>query len=304
MSGTATKSVAATSVASGTTPAVRVGDLRRVVANRLAERAIDTPDLDARLLVGHALNLDHAGVMRSAERTLDAAETAAVEALATRRLAGEPVARIIGVKEFWGVPFALAPAVMVPRPETETVVECALAAVLRGGPRARRLRIADLGVGSGAIMLALLGELPNAFGVGTDRDPTVFATARHNARALGLAERAVFVASDFGAALAGGFDLVVANPPYVHSADIATLAPEVRDFDPRLALDGGANGLAAYRVIAGDAGRVLAPRGRLVVEIGEGQAVAVASLFDAAGLGAIEISPDLAGISRVLTAGY
>jgi release factor glutamine methyltransferase len=279
---------------------MRIGDMRRFVARRLARHAIDTPDLDARLIIGHALSLDHAGLVRAAERKLDAVEIAAVEAVTERRLAGEPIARIIGVKEFWGLPVGLEPAVLVPRPETETVVERALAAVLRNGPRTRPLRIADLGVGSGAITLALLSELPNAFAVGTDSDCRTLVTARHNAGVLGLARRAAFVACDFGAALAGGFDLVVANPPYVRSVDIPSLAPEVRDFDPWLALDGGADGLAAYRAIAGDARRLLAPRASLVVEIGEGQAEAVARLFDAAGLGTTEIAPDLAGISRAV----
>ena len=163
--------------------------------------------------------------------------------LSARRLAGEPVARILGTKEFWSLPIVLSPAVLVPRPETETVVEQALAAVDRNGARTRALRIADLGVGSGAILLALLSELPNAFGVGTDRDPAALAVARDNARRLGLDARAAFVACDFGAALSPGFDLVVTNPPYIASGDIAALPAEVRDFDPRRALDGGRTGL-------------------------------------------------------------
>jgi len=280
----------------------RVGAARRDIARRLRERGIDRPDLDARLLVGHALGLDHAGLVRAGERPLDPAETAGIEALVARRLAGEPVARITGVKEFWGLPLALSPAVLVPRPETETVVEQALAAIDRDGPRTRALRIADLGVGSGAILLALLGELPNAFAVGTDRDPAALAVARHNARRLGIAARAAFVACDFGTALAAGFDLVVTNPPYIASGEIAMLDAEVREFDPRGALDGGPDGLAAYRAIAADARRLVAPNAHFVAEFGNRQGVAVAALFAAAGFGGIRIAADLAGISRTLTA--
>jgi len=286
----------------GAATAGRIGNVRRNVARRLLDRSIDTPDLDARLLVGHALGLDHAALAGAAGRALKPAEIARIEALVTRRLAGEPVARILGVKEFWGLQLALSPAVLVPRPETETVVERALVAILRDGPRSRALRIADLGTGSGAIMLALLGELPNAFAIGTDRDPAALATARHNAQRLGMAARAAFVACDFGAALAGGFDAVVTNPPYLRSGDITTLAAEVRDFDPHAALDGGPDGLAAYRAIAADARRLLLPNAHLFAETGKGQDAAVASLFAAAGLRGIGTAADLAGISRVVFA--
>ena len=280
----------------------RIGDVRRDIARRLRERGIDSPDLDARLIVGHALGLDHAGLARADDRDLDADELAAVEALVGRRLAGEPVARIIGTKEFWSLPIVLSPAVLVPRPETETVVEQALVAIDRGGARTRALRIADLGVGSGAILLALLSELPNAFGVGTDRDPAALAVARHNARRLGLDARAAFVACDFGAALSPGFDLVVTNPPYIASGDIAALPAEVRDFDPPRALDGGPDGLAAYRAIAADARRLLAPNAHLIAELGNGQSEAVTALLAAQGFGSFRIDVDLAGLSRTITA--
>jgi release factor glutamine methyltransferase len=283
-------------------PDVRIAAVRRALAARFRAAGIDSPELDARLILGHALGLDHAGLARESERPVEVAEVVAVEALATRRLAGEPVARITGVKEFWGLPFRITPAVLVPRPDTETVVETALALVGREGARSRPLRLADLGTGSGAILIALLHELPGAVGVGTDRDAAALATARANARALGAAQRAAFVACDYGAALAGGVDLVVANPPYIATAEIATLAAEVRDFDPRPALDGGPDGLAAYRAITADAGRLLAPGAALVMEIGAGQAATVSALAAAAGLGSIAVAPDLAGISRVVSA--
>jgi release factor glutamine methyltransferase len=287
---------------SGVAAAYGIDAARRDVARRLRDRGIDTPDLDARILVGHALGLDHAALVRAGERPLAAAEIARIEALAARRLAHEPVARITGVKEFWGLPLAVSPAVLVPRPETETIVEQALAAIDRNGPRGRALRIADLGVGSGAILIALLTELPNAWAIGTDRDSAALAVARENARRLGVAVRAEFVACDFGAALAPGCDLLVTNPPYLRSAEIATLDLDVREFDPRAALDGGPDGLAAYRTVATDARRILAPNAHLIAEIGNGQSDAVAALFAAAGFGRIRIAPDLAGISRAVVA--
>jgi release factor glutamine methyltransferase len=283
-------------------PDRRIDAVRRDVARRLRERGIESPELDARLLVGHALGLDHTGLARAADRVLDTTEMERIEALFARRLAHEPVARIVGVKEFWGLPFKVTPAVLVPRPETETVIEVALAALDRGGARQRPLRIADLGVGSGAILLALLSELPDARGIGTDRDPAALAVARDNAEKFGLASRAQFAACDFGTALQPGFDLVVTNPPYVASADIGALAPDVRDFDPHVALDGGADGLAAYRAITGDAARLVAPGAHFVAEIGKGQADAVTDLLVAAGFGGIMVFPDLAGIPRVVAA--
>ena len=284
------------------TAALCIDAARRDVARRLRHHGIDTPDLDARILVGHALGLDHTALVRDAERRLETDEVARIEALANRRLAREPVARITGVKEFWGLRLKVTPAVLAPRPETETVVEQALAALDRSGLRSRAWRIADIGVGSGTILIALLTELPNAFAVGTDRDPAALALARENAQRLGVAARANFIACDFGAALARGFDLVVTNPPYVRSDEIAALELDVRAFDPLIALDGGPDGLAAYRAIAVDARRIVAPNANLVTEIGRGQGDAVAALFAAAGFGGIKIAPDLAGISRVIVA--
>jgi len=182
----------------------------------------------------------------------------------------------------------ISEATLVPRPETETVVEAALAAIDSGGPRNRPLRIADLGTGSGALLVALLTELPNADGVGTDISVDALTTARDNARRLELDRRAHFVACDFGAALSGPFDLVVSNPPYVVSSDIADLAPEVRR-DPRRALDGGADGLDCYRTIAGQVARLLKPGGDLVVELGFGQEAPVSAMFRAAGLARLSL---------------
>jgi release factor glutamine methyltransferase len=279
--------------------AATVGEARRAAAAALRRKGLDTPDLDARLLVGHALGLDHAGLVSAGERPLTRAEAERLDAALARRLAREPVARILGVKEFWSLSLAVSPDVLVPRPETETVVEAALAAVARD----RALRIADLGTGSGAILLALLAELPAADGIGTDRSVAALSVARRNAQRLGLAARACFVACDYGDAIAGACDLVVSNPPYIATADITPLAPEVREFDPHLALDGGADGLAAYRTIAADAARLLAPGGWLAVEVGAGQAEPVAALFRRNGL-ILPAPPrhDLAGHPRVVVA--
>jgi len=282
---------------SGTT----IAQARRALAERFRGEGFDSPDLDARLIVGHVLGLDHRALTMDFARALAPAEIDALAAAMARRLAHEPVARIVGAKEFWSLPLAITPDVLVPRPETETVVEAALAAV---APTAAA-RIADLGTGSGAILLALLSERPSAYGIGTDRDARTLAVARANATRLGLADRAGFVACDFGSAIAGQCDLVVANPPYVPTADIATLAPEVRNFDPRAALDGGPDGLSAYREIAADAARLLAPGGWLAVEIGIGQAEAVAAILADRGLAVVEPArQDLAGRPRVVVARY
>lgn len=281
------------------TSAMTIAEARRALGNAFRAAAIETPELDARILIGHALARDHAALVAGATRSLEAGEAAQIAALAARRLAGEPVARIVGQREFWGLLLSVTPAVLVPRPETETVVELALELV--GADRARPLRIADLGTGSGAILLALLAELPQASGIGTDISPDALAVACANARSLRLERRARFIESDFGRALEGPFDLVVSNPPYVASRDIAQLSREVRDHDPRRALDGGEDGLNAYRRIAADAPRLLGA-GNLVVEIGAGQAEDVTAVFAEKGLAVTRFRHDLLGTVRALAA--
>lgn len=283
----------------GRATAPTVADARRAWARKFRACGVDSPALDARILVGHALCLDHAQLAAAGARRLAVAERNAIAALARRRLAGEPIARILGRKEFWSLPLRVDAATLVPRPETETVVEAALEAVDARGARSRPLRLADLGTGCGAILLALLSELPNAFGVGCDTSAAALVVARENARRLGLV-RARFVAGDMTAALRGPFDLIVSNPPYIASADIAALAREVRDFDPPRALDGGPDGLDFYRAIAAAAPALLAPGGVLIVELGCGQAPSVAALFAAAGLAPTPPRPDLNGVPRAL----
>jgi release factor glutamine methyltransferase len=279
-------------------PGATVAQARRALADDFRRAGLDSPELDARVLLGHALALDQSGLATSSERALTAAEAQAVAALAVRRLHREPVARIVGSKEFWGLALRVTDATLVPRPETETVVEAALAAVDGSGPRRRALRIADLGTGTGALLIALLTELPHARGVGTDLSREAIEVARANARQHRVAARAQFIACDFGAALATGFDIVVCNPPYIASGEIAALPPEVRS-DPRRALDGGPDGLACYRTLATQAPRLLAPGGWLVAELGAGQEHAVAALFQRAGLAP---SAARAGIARALSA--
>jgi release factor glutamine methyltransferase len=274
---------------------------RRILTAQFEATGIDTPALDARLIVGHALRLDHSALASQAGRALTAAERETIAQLAARRLRGEPVARILGTKEFWGLPFALSKATLVPRPDTETVVEAALAAI-GDARRPNPLRIADLGTGTGAILLALLHELPHATGLGTDIDPRAIETARMNAHALGLASRAEFILADFETPLNASFDLVVSNPPYIPTRDIASLAPEVRDHDPRGALDGGADGLDAYRAIARHAPDLLRDNGVLIVEFGIGQAAEVAAVMTAGGvLETLVVHRDLAGLERTIS---
>jgi release factor glutamine methyltransferase len=275
---------------------------RRALAARFKRAGVESAELDARILVGSVLGLDLTGLIAAAARILTADKAERLEDFAQRRIAGEPVARILGLKEFWGLPLRLSPATLVPRPDTETVVEAALETLPAESRRDSPLRIADLGTGSGAILLALLSELPNASGVGTDISVPALQTARDNAGQLGLAARAAFVACDYAAALSGPFDLIVSNPPYIRSAHITSLDAEVRDHDPHRALDGGFDGLDAYRLIAPEATRLLAPGGALVVEVGHGQSGDVQGLIAAAGL--TPTGPpksDLAGIRRAVT---
>ncbi len=274
---------------------------RRALAARFRQHGIDSAELDARLLAGAAFGLDLTGLITAATRVITQDEATCLENFTERRLAGEPVARIIGVKEFWGLALQLSSATLVPRPDTETVVELALKVMGRLPRRDVPLQIADIGTGSGAILLALLSESSDAFGIGTDISVAALTTASRNAARLGFAQRAAFVACDYATALSGPFDLIVSNPPYIRSADIDSLATEVRDFDPLAALDGGTDGLDAYRRIAPEAARLLAPGGALVMEVGQGQSGDVRGLMAAVGL--ILWGPpqaDLAGIQRAV----
>ena len=280
-----------------------VSEALRLVAQAFRTASIAEAGVDARVLVGHALHLDRAKLVAQSDRILEEHELTVISALAARRLRHEPVSRILGQKEFWSLPLSVTPDVLVPRPETETVVEGALDFVVRGGLRMKKLRVIDIGTGSGALMLALLRELSNAIGTGTDVSKAALQVARANAAHCGLERRCSFVACDIASGVRGPFDLVVSNPPYIAHDEIASLAPEVRDYDPTVALDGGYDGLAPYRAIAAEATRLLAPGGRLFVELGAGQESAVRAVFTNAGLSVGAARKDLAGIPRVLGVG-
>lgn len=276
----------------------------RLVAQFFKLAGIEDALVDARILIGHALRLDRAQLLSQSDRLLEAREINAISALAARRVKREPVSRILGHREFWDLDLYVSPDVLVPRPETETVIEAALDLVVRTGRRQEKLRVLDIGTGTGALLLALLRELPNAVGTGTDLSEAAIAVARGNAERNKLSDRAQFVVCNFADSVEGPFDLIVSNPPYIPHAEIATLMPEVRDYDPGMALDGGTDGLNAYRAIARDVGRLLAAGGQLIVELGIGQESSVAALFVQSGLMVTPARPDLAGIPRALVAHF
>jgi release factor glutamine methyltransferase len=279
---------------------VSVSEAIRFMAQAFRLAGLEDAEIDARALLGHALHLDRAQLISQSDRILEAREIEMASALAARRLKREPVARILARKEFWNQMLQVTPAVLVPRPETETVVEAALDALVRGGLRMEKLRILDIGTGSGALLLALLSELPNATGIGTDVSAAALEVACGNAERNGLAARSSFVECHIAEGVQGPFDLIVSNPPYIPHGDLAGLAPEVRDYDPVVALDGGSDGLDGYRAIAAEARRLLAPGGQLIVELGAGQEQAVRALFTKAGLTVGAARQDLAGIPRAL----
>jgi release factor glutamine methyltransferase len=268
------------------------------LATRLKKAGIESSRLDARLLVAHATGATAEQLVAFPERSLSDEESRRLAAAAARREAREPLAQIVGHREFWSLDFIVTRDTLTPRPDSETIVAAALA--LSGG-RDRALRLLDFGTGTGCLLLALLHELPQARGVGVDCSAETLAVARRNAAALGLSGRAQFAQGEWGAGLSGVFDLIVANPPYIVESELTTLEPELR-FEPHGALSGGADGLAAYRALAGDVPRLLAADGVAVLEVGQGQAESVEAILHASGL---EIGPrqrDLAGVERGVTA--
>lgn len=273
----------------------------RQLAEQLAKAAIATPELDARLLVCAAGGLSHEQFVGEPSRRLVRAERDRLEGFARRRLRREPVSRILGARSFWRNSFEIGDC-LDPRPETETLVEAALGLV-REQARARdALSILDIGTGSGCILLSLLGELDQAWGLGVDKSPTALEVARANAERLGLGMRAEFVCASWCDAISSEFDLVVANPPYIPVGEIDGLAPEVARYDPLTALDGGGDGLEAYRAIVPDLARLLRPGGWALLEMGDGQFDPVGKLIAEAGFvmegDGWRCFLDLAGISR------
>ena len=270
-----------------------VAEALRRGAAALAAAGIEDARREARMLLHHALGVPGRSLLSPDAKVNEAM----FDALVARRAAREPMAFILGRQGFWTLDLEVSPATLIPRADSETLIHAALAAF---PDRARVRTILDLGTGTGALLLAALVEFPGAVGLGIDIAPAAVALAARNARANGLADRAMFLAGRWGAAVAGRFDLVLANPPYIESADIAGLMPEVAAHEPRSALDGGVDGLDAYRAIVADLPRLLAPGGVAILELGQGQAAPVAALAAGAGLAGAQTRADLGGIARAL----
>jgi release factor glutamine methyltransferase len=271
-------------------------------AGRLREAGLETPELDARLLLCDAAGLTHEAYIARGGDMLRAESAARLDAAIARRIAHEPVSRITGAREFYGREFLVGPETLDPRPDSETLVEAALDIAAARGGRSAPIKLLDLGTGTGCILITLLAELSASRGVGTDISQGALAAGRRNAERLGVAGRASFVAADWLDGIEGQFDLIVSNPPYIPTEEIEGLAPDVAAYDPRLALDGGPDGLGAYRRIAAGAGSTLAAGGKLLVEIGATQGEEVVGIFRAAGLKLREIKEDLAGRPRAVVA--
>ena len=277
------------------TAAVTIGAALGAASRRLEAAGVDEARRDAQVLLGHVLDAGREILIGYPERPLTTDQATAFDDLVARRARREPVAHIVGEREFWSLAFRVTADTLVPRPASETVVAAALDTV---ADRSAPLTLLDLGTGSGCLLLTLLSELPCARGVGVDISPAALSVARVNADRLALSHRARFLCADWGTALTGRFDLIVANPPYV--ARDEALAPDIVDYEPGIALYGGADPLDAYRALAGDLRRLLAPGGSAALEIGQGQAATVAALLAREGLVEAARHTDLAGIERCL----
>lgn len=274
-----------------------IGTLLRQAVERLAAAGVEDAPRDARLLLRAATDIPVASQIAFPERAIDAAAAARFQALLSRREQRQPMAQILGHREFWSLCFRVTADTLDPRPDSETLVQAVLGHV---GDRAAPVRLLDFGTGTGCLLLALLHELPNAIGTGVDLSPGALEVAAENARLLGLDGRVSFRRCDWDDGLTGPFGLVIANPPYIESAAIPTLQPEVARFEPRLALDGGTDGLSAYRRLLPAAARLLVAGGLAAFEIGRGQADSVGALGAAAGLRHIATIADLGAVPRVV----
>jgi len=284
---------------------VSVSELQREMRRRLDEAGVETAALDARLIVQHELDLTHEVLIADPDRQVGQAEIDAINASVVRRLDHEPVSRIIGEREFFGRSFIVTPDVLDPRPDTETLIEQVLDIARLETMQTGQLRIADIGTGSGAIIATLLAEVDYASGVAVDISAAALEVARLNAASLGLGQRLEFVQTSWLEGVTGRYDVIVSNPPYIETSTIKSLPPQVARFDPMLALDGGADGLTAYRMIAPQAFDCLETGGYLCLEVGAGQATMVLELIDECGF--MDSGPvpalrhDLAGHARVVT---
>lgn len=270
----------------------------RMLSWRLKEAGIDNASLDARLLTQAACQCGEIEMIREPGTMLSAGEKEILSQFEVRRLAGEPVSRILGTREFWGLHFRVTPATLDPRADSETLIETALKYLAP----VDKPTILDLGTGTGCLLIALLHELPEARGIGLDCVQETLEIAQENARLSSVFERAAFRHGDWAEGLVGPFDLIISNPPYIPVADIENLSREVRAHDPHVALDGGVDGLDAYRAIGSALPGLLKPEGHAVVELGQGQGDDVRAIFDAVGLDVINIVSDLGGVPRALVA--
>ena len=277
-----------------------LGLLLREARARLVAAAVGDPTLDARLIVEHFSGTTRTQAIADPERKIDSSTIAAIDAALRRRAGGEPVHRILGYREFYGLRLLLSPETLEPRPDTETLVEAVLPFVKAIAAREGECRILDLGTGTGAIALALLSAVPAATATGVDISAGALATATRNAGQIGLGGRFTALQSDWFEKVSGRYHVIAANPPYIPTQDIGNLQDEVRDFDPHRALDGGADGLDPYRIIAAEAARFLEAESRIVVEIGHTQRNEVNDIFQAAGYAAGGVFADLGGNDRVL----
>jgi release factor glutamine methyltransferase len=278
---------------------ITVGHALGICRRLLADEGLETAGLEARLLVAEALQAAMTDVLGHPQRHLAPAERRRLGALLRRRLDREPMAYITRHREFWSLPINVTRATLIPRPDSETLVDAALAAI---GDRSRPIRILDLGTGSGCLLLALLHECRVARGVGVDRSGAALEVARANAERLGLAARAAFVCGDWWQSLKGPFDVIMGNPPYLSRNDMAALARDVAAFEPADALSGGLDGLDSYRALIPGVDGILAPNGALILEVGPDIARTVADMVGEAGLEQIEIKHDLAGRQRCVAA--
>ncbi|MEX6505998.1 peptide chain release factor N(5)-glutamine methyltransferase [Jiella sp. M17.18] len=277
-----------------------LADVLRAAATRLRAAGTGTPELDARLLLAESAGLEPGTVHAASSRRVPPEAQVRLAAFLERRLAGEPVHRIIGRRAFYEHEFFLSPQTLEPRPDTETLVEAARAFLDARARQGGTCRFADLGTGTGAIAVSLLALFPSSLCLAVDVAAGALTTAMRNAAVAGVADRMLAVRGDFLAAVGGPLDLIVSNPPYIPSEEIRSLAREVREHDPVLALDGGVDGLSAYRTIAASARDALAHDGQVMVEIGAGQADDVAAVFSGGGMRLAATHRDLSGIIRVL----
>ena len=283
-------------------PSLEIANLLGQAAGRLSAAGIEGAPREARLLLEHVAAIPIATQIAFGERSLTASQAEAFDQAIARRVTREPLSHILGRREFWSLDFKVNGDTLDPRADSETLVEAVLRQVAAQGIDRHRqaLSLIDLGTGTGCLLLALLSELPMARGLGVDINPGAVSVAAANAERLGLAARAVFRQSDWDREVTGIFDIIISNPPYIPSAEIDGLQPEVACYEPRLALDGGADGLSAYRAIARAMPRLKAPGGFAALEIGHGQANAVDGIMTQACLLRIAAVRDLQGHDRVL----